>query len=128
MGRARRWTPRATPAVKALNRHRGRSAGNFTTPDDFVFCGRFGEPLDDSALRRGYKAAREKAGLRDVKLHGLRHAAGSIYARQAAAVEVRDFLGHAKLSTTDRYVSARMSEEALARLDAAFVAPTKPRE
>ncbi|MBO9533552.1 MAG: tyrosine-type recombinase/integrase [Solirubrobacteraceae bacterium] len=121
-GRARRWTPLATPAVEALTRHRSRSGGNFTTADDFVFCGRFGEPLDDSALRRRYKAAREKAGLRDVKLHGLRHAAGSIYARQAAAVEVRDFLGHAKLSTTDRYVSARMSEEALARLDAAFAA------
>lgn len=42
--------------------------------------------VDDSALRRRYKAAREMAKLRDVKLHGLRHAAGSIYARQAAAL------------------------------------------
>lgn len=127
-GRAYRWTPLTSGAVDALQRHLDRSGTNFTTLDDFVFCGRFGEPLDAGALRRRYKAAREKAGLRDVKLHGLRHAAGSIYARQASAVEVRDFLGHAKLSTTDRYVSARMTPEALARLDAAFSPDTTPRE
>lgn len=122
-GRARRWTPLATEAVLALERHRGRSGTEFTSDKDFVFCGRFGEALDDSAFRRRYKAAREKAGLREVKLHGLRHAAGSIFARKATGVEVRDFLGHAKLSTTDRHVSARMSPEALARLDEAFASP-----
>lgn len=41
-------------------------------------------------------------GLRRVKLHGLRHAAGSILARVADPVFVRAFLGHSKLSTTDR--------------------------
>lgn len=127
-GRAYRWTPLTTGAVEALRRHRERSGTRFTTRDDLVFCGRFGEPIDASALRRRYKAARTKAGLRDVKLHGLRHAAGSIYARQATAVEVRDFLGHAKLSTTDRYVSARMTPEALARLDAAFSPEMTPRQ
>lgn len=119
-GRAYRVTPLTSGAVQALERHRARSGDDFTSPADLVFCGRFGEPLDDSALRRRYKLAREKAGLREVKLHGLRHAAGSIFARQATAVEVRDFLGHRNLSTTDRYVSARMNPEALARLDEAF--------
>jgi hypothetical protein len=33
---------------------------------------------------------------------------------------VRDFLGHSKLSTTDRYVSARFRPEFLERLDAGF--------
>jgi hypothetical protein len=33
---------------------------------------------------------------------------------------VRDFLGHAKLATTDRYLSAKLRPEELKRLDDAF--------
>ncbi len=40
-----------------------------------------------------------------------RHAAGSILARVADPVFVRDYLGHSKLSTTDRYVSAKHRPE-----------------
>lgn len=46
------------------------------------------------------------AELRPVKLRGLRHAAGSLIARTNDPLFVRDFLGHAKLSPTHRYVSA----------------------
>ena len=46
-----------------------------------------------------------------MKLHGLRHASGSILARVADPVFVRDYLGHSKLSTTDRYVSAKHRPE-----------------
>ena len=72
-----------------------------------MVCNRWGRRLDDSALRRRYYRGCEVAGLRRVKLHGLRHAAGSILARVADPVFVRDYLGHSKLSTTDRYVSAK---------------------
>jgi site-specific recombinase XerD len=41
-------------------------------------------------------------------------------------VFVRDFLGHAKLSTTDRYVSAKLRPEEFERLDRAFE-PSSPR-
>jgi hypothetical protein len=40
-------------------------------------------------------------------------------------VFVRDYLGHAKLSTTARYVSAKHRPEDLERLNRAF-APTEP--
>ncbi len=53
-------------------------------------------------------------------LHGLRHAAGSILARVADPVFVRDYLGHSKLSTTDRYVSAKHRPEDFERLNRAF--------
>ncbi len=33
---------------------------------------------------------------------------------------VRDFLGHAKLATTDRYLSAKLRPEEMKRLDDAF--------
>ena len=46
----------------------------------------------------------------------------ALIARTADPVFVRDFLGHAKLATTDRYLSAKLRPEELERLDAAFAA------
>lgn len=120
-----RWAPLPRPAVEVFRRQRNRE--DFVGDEDYVFCARDGDMLDDSALRRRYKAAAKAVGLRPLKLHGLRHAAGSILARRATAVEVRDTLGHAKLSTTDRYVSARYSEDFFERMDEAF-APVKPKQ
>jgi hypothetical protein len=40
-------------------------------------------------------------------------------------VFVRDFLGHSKLATTDRYLSAKLRPEELQRLDDAFT-PAAP--
>jgi integrase len=59
-----------------------------------------------------------------VKLHGLRHAAGSIVARTTDAVFVRDYLGHSKLRTTDRYVGAKHRPEDFERLNRAFASTT----
>jgi len=90
---------------------------------------RAGRRLDASALRRRYHRGCEVAGLRRVKLHGLRHAAGSILARAADPVFVRDYLGHSKLTTTDRYVSAKHRPEDFERLNRAFgVVPRDERE
>lgn len=119
-GRRLRVVPLAQPAVEALDRLAAR--GEFISADDYVFCNVWGRRLDDSAIRRRYKSACAAAGLRHVKLHGLRHAAGSIVARTADPVFVRDMLGHAKLTTTDRYVTAKFRPEEYARLDAAFEA------
>lgn len=113
-----RSIPLSDPARAALARLGTRV--DFVSDDDYVICNRLGRRLDVSALRRRYKLAAEAAGLRPVKLHGLRHAAGSILARVADPVFVRDYLGHAKLSTTDRYVSAKHRPEDLERLNRAF--------
>jgi integrase len=121
-GRRHRFVPLPTPAAATLARLAGRD--EFTGPDDYLLANRFGRRLDPSALRRRYKRGCEAAGLRPVRLHGLRHAAGSLIARTTDAVFVRDFLGHAKLATTDRYLSAKLRPEELERLDAAF-APSK---
>jgi integrase len=86
----------------------------------------WGRRLDESAVRRRYKRACDAAGPRPVKLHGLRHAAGRIVARTADPVFVRDMLGHAKLTTTDRYLAAKFRPEEYARLDAAFADPGRP--
>ena len=119
-----RIVPLPMPAVHALARLSTRD--DFTSPEDYVLVNRFGRRLDASALRRRYKRGCMAAGLRPVRLHGLRHAAGSLVARTSDPVFVRDFLGHRKLSTTDRYVSAKARPEELERLDAAFAPASVP--
>ena len=119
-----RYVPLADPARDALERLRAR--GDFTQREDYVFCGRLGGRLDASALRRRYHAARKAAGLRHVKLHGLRHGAGSLVARHTDAVFVQHFLGHAKLATTERYMHAKARREDIERLNLAFGVVPKP--
>jgi integrase len=117
-GKRHRFVPLSVPAVETLDRLLQRD--DFTAPDDYVLCNRFGRRLEPSALRRRYYAARQTAGLRTVRLHGLRHAAGSLIARTSDPVFVRDFLGHSKLATINRYVSAKLRPEEFERLDRAF--------
>lgn len=117
-GRRHRFVPLSTPAAQTLARLGMRD--EFSGPDDYVLCNRYGRRIDGSALRRRYKKAAEAAELRPVKLHGLRHAAGSLVARTSDPVFVRDFLGHAKLTTTNRYLSSKLRPEEFERLDRAF--------
>jgi integrase len=123
-GRRHRFVPLPMPAAAALARLAGRE--EFTAPDDYVLANRFGRRLDASALRHRYKRGCAAAGLRPVRLHGLRHAAGSLIARTSDPVFVRDFLGHAKLTTTDRYLSSKLRPEEFERLDRAFGAAPGP--
>jgi integrase len=71
-GRRSRYVPLADPALAAFARLGSRD--DFVDGDDYVVCDRWGRRIDESALRRRYKLACEAAGLRPVKLHGLRHA------------------------------------------------------
>lgn len=116
------WEPRTVaaprPAAEALARVLDRK--HYTSPDDLVFCGRRGQPLSDSALRRRYHAAREAAGLRRVTLHGLRHAAGSILSKGIDQVFAKTSLGHAHVSTTDRYTHDKIDARKIAAVNAAF--------
>jgi len=113
-----RDVPVARPAAEALARLGQRE--DFTTPDDYVFCNRFGQRLDGSALRRRYKRAAAAAELRPLRLHGLRHAAGSVLARNNVdLITIRDFYGHASLSTTNRYLHSKLDADAVAAMNAA---------
>lgn len=113
-----RPVPLPRPAAEAIARTLARY--DFTGPDDYVFCNRSGGRLDGSALRRRYKRAVTHVGLRPLKLHDLRHASGSILARTMPLVSVRDVLGHAKLSTTNRYLHSKMDDAAIVAVNVAF--------
>jgi site-specific recombinase XerC len=117
-GRRGRQVPIPRPGAEALARLGQR--GPFVGREDYVFCNRLGRRLDPSAIRRRYKRAAEAAGLRPVKLHGLRHAAGSVLARTLPLVTVRDVLGHAELATTNRYLHSKIDEAAIVAVNVAF--------
>ena len=92
----------------------------FTSPDDYVFCGPAGDPLDDSALRRRYNAARDAARLPPLPFHHLRHTFATLAIRGLDPATVQTLLGHSKITTTERYLHARPLNELAERMDSIF--------
>jgi integrase len=97
-----RAVPLAPEVAQALARLSQRSS--FTGTEDLVFPGEAGEHLDGSALRRRFKAAVIRAGLRELRFHDLRHTFGSLAIDRASIVQVQAWMGHAAVSTTMRYL------------------------
>jgi site-specific recombinase XerD len=93
---------------------------DYTSREDYVFCSRLGRRLDPSAVRRRFKGARDAIGLRPLRFHALRHAAGSLIARHADARFVQEFLGHSRITTTERYMHAKARPEDVERVNLAF--------
>ncbi len=79
--------------------------------DDLVFAGEAGSYLDGSALRRRYKAALARAGLRPLRLHDLRHAFGTRMIAKADIRRVQEWMGHVDIQTTMRYLHYAPHEE-----------------
>jgi integrase len=92
-----------------------------TGDDDLVFVGEFGTYVDGSALRRRYVAALQSAGLRQLRFHDLRHTFGTRMIAKADILRVKEWMGHADVQTTMRYLhyvprpdEARLVDEAFA--------------
>jgi integrase len=122
--RQARSVPLADAPARALQHLADRH--DYTDRDDYVFCSRLGRRLDRSAVRRRYTRARDAAGLRALRFHALRHAAGSLVAREAGAHFVQAFLGHSRLSTTERYLHVKARPEDVATLNRAFANARAP--
>jgi integrase len=97
----------------------------WTAPDDLVFSGESGEPIDGSALRRRFKRARDAAGLRPLRFHDLRHTFGSVAIRTADPRELQEWMGHSDFSTTQIYMHYKPRADAARRLSAAFHVPAE---
>lgn len=87
---------------------------------DLVFPGERAEYLDGAALRRRYKKTLEKAKLRKLRFHELRHTFGSIAIDQATIVQVQAWMGHADVQTTMKYMHHRSRAGDARLLSAAF--------
>ena len=92
--------------------------------DELVFQSETLEPLDGSAVRRRYKAALKRAGLRDLRFHDLRHTFGSLAIQRASIVQVQAWLGHADVKTTARYLHYKSQASEADLLSEAFAVQT----
>ena len=104
-----RSVPLAPDVATALTKLSLR--GLFTGPDDLVFPGDAGRFLDGSALRRRYKAALRDANLRTLRFHDLRHTFGTRMIAKADIRRVQEWMGHADIQTTMRYLHYAPREE-----------------
>ena len=126
--KSRKW--RAVPladqpaAVLAQLAARERFIGR----EDLVFCNEVGTYLDASALRRRYRRAQAAASLRPLRFHDLRHSFGSLVIREFDPASVKAFMGHAKITTTERYLHARPRRTDAARMTKAFSSEVAERE
>ena len=97
-----RSVPLAPEVAEALARLAGREW--FTGDDDLVFPGETGDYLDGSALRRRYNLALRRAGLRPLRFHDLRHTFGTRVIAKVDIRRVQEWMGHADVQTTMRYL------------------------
>ncbi len=104
-----RSVPMAPEVAQVLARLSQRKY--FTADDDLVFVGESGSYLDGSALRRRYKKALEQAGLRPLRFHDLRHTFGTRMITKADIRRVQEWMGHADIQTTMRYLHYAPREE-----------------
>ena len=97
-----RSVPMAPQVAEALAKLGQRDA--WTADDDLVFARAYGEHLDARALVRRYETALKRAGLRRLRFHDLRHAFGTRMIRKADIRRVQEWMGHADVDTTMKYL------------------------
>jgi integrase len=91
-----------------------------TGDDDLVFVGELGGYLDGSALRRRFKEALARAALRPLRFHDLRHTFGTRMIAKADIRRVQEWMGHADIQTTMRYLHYAPHSEDAELVAAAF--------
>jgi integrase len=97
-----RAVPMAPDVASALAKLGDRE--RCTGDDDFVFAGEAGPPLDGDALSSRYRDALARAGLRPLRFRDLRHTFGTRMIAKADIRRVQEWMGHADIQTTMKYL------------------------
>ncbi len=80
-----------------------------------------GTPLGETTIRDRYRKALERAGVRRVRFHDLRHTFGTAMAAQGVPMRtLQEWMGHAGIATTEIYADYRPSEHEAEWVEAAF--------
>jgi integrase len=103
--------PQVAQVLAALKRR-----DYFVADDDLVFVNVVGKWIDRSALYRRYKRAQERASLRSLRFHDLRHSFGTMAVRAFPITDVQTWMGHADIATTRKYVHYAPQPDAAKRL------------
>jgi integrase len=125
-----RSVPMVHEVAEALARLGQRE--RFTADGDLVFAGAAGGHTDSKDVRAEYKAALDRAGLRQLRFHDLRHTFGTRAVEKAESIlELKEWMGHANVQTTMRYLHYKSKADAARRLAEAFAeeapAPAEPK-
>lgn len=117
---AGRGVPMAARVARELELHFKRSS--FQADGDLVFPDpTTGAPQQRSEVHRRFKRTLKRAGLRDVRFHGLRHTFGTrLAAGGVPLVSIKEWMGHEDLDTTQIYVDYQPSLQAGALIERAF--------
>ncbi len=123
--RGTRAVPMADRVMASLDRHHQVTA--FGADRDLVFADqRTGEPMLRNTVTRRFKQACERAGVRVVRFHDLRHTFGTHMAATGVPMRtLQEWMGHANINTTEIYADYRPSESERDWARAAFDGPTK---
>lgn len=114
-GNKERVVPYGPPAQEALDHWlvRGRPQLVVQSSGDALFLGDRGGRIDPRVVRSMVHQMAAKAGVHDIAPHGLRHSTATHLLQGGADLRaVQEMLGHATLSTTQRYThvdTARLS-------------------
>jgi integrase len=100
---------RSVPMVPDVAEQLAALAGreDFVEPEELAFPGALGRFQDASSVRVRYRAALERAELRLLRFHDLRHTFGTLAVRRAEVPAVQAWMGHSDIQTTMRYVHHR---------------------
>lgn len=116
-------TERAVPMAEEVAERLARlgQRDHHTADADLVFCTKRGQHLGYKSLKDRYRAALRAADLaEDFRFHNLRHTFGSTVIRHADSREVMEWMGHADLATTRRYLAFVDRADAADRVSEAF--------
>ena len=114
-----RAVPMAGQLAERLIRLSRRNS--FVEARDLIFCTSDGHHFGYKSLKVRYRAALRDAGLReDFRFHNLRHTFGSTVIRYADSRELMEWMGHADLATTRRYLAFIDRKDAAQRISEAF--------
>lgn len=82
-----------------------------------------GEPLCGTGMYRRFLGAAQRAGLPQIRFHDLRHSFGTQAIRRFNIYEVQRMMGHASITTTERYLHYAPDPEAATKLSGLWAVP-----
>lgn len=110
-GNKQRVVPFGLPAQRALETWLGRGRPVLARTGDALFLGVRGGRIDQRTARDVVHRAAREAGVPDISPHALRHSAATHMLDGGADLrEVQEMLGHASLSTTQRYTHVSIEQ------------------
>ena len=118
--RSSRSTPLADTLAGELERHYQQTP--WKADDDLVFANPdTGQAMGRTKLTKRYKVALQRAGVREVRFHDLRHTFGTTMASSGVPLKaLQEWLGHRDSRTTDRYADPAPGQREAELVDRAF--------